>query len=97
MKSSAGLLGLLLVVAAFSPQGHAQPEALSAPTTCCFTFSSRKIPLQKLKSYCVTSSQCQEEAVIFRTKLNKEVCAKLKERWVQNYMRHLEQKPTLRR
>ncbi|PNJ34581.1 CCL13 isoform 2, partial [Pongo abelii] len=54
-------------------------------STCCFTFSSKKISLQRLKSYLITTSS-------FRTKLGKEICADPKEKWVQNYMKHLGQK-----
>ncbi|EAW80205.1 CCL13 isoform 2, partial [Pan troglodytes] len=55
------------------------------PSTCCFTFSSKKISLQRLKSYVITTSS-------FRTKLGKEICADPKEKWVQNYMKHLGRK-----
>ncbi|XP_006833678.1 PREDICTED: c-C motif chemokine 13 [Chrysochloris asiatica] len=84
-------LSLLLAVAAFSSQMLAQPDALSSPTTCCFTFPSRKIPLQMLRSYRNTTSHCSQKAVIFRTKRAKEICANPKEKWVQSHMKHLEQ------
>ncbi|XP_057357157.1 C-C motif chemokine 13 [Manis pentadactyla] len=88
---SAVLLCLLLTTATFSTQMLAQPDALSALSTCCFTFNNKRIPLQKLKSYRITSSQCPQEAVILRTKLGKDICVSPKEMWVQNYMKHLDQ------
>ncbi|XP_022422543.2 C-C motif chemokine 13-like [Delphinapterus leucas] len=60
---------------------------------CCFTFNHKKIPLQRLKSYGITSSQCPQAAALFRTKLAKDIGANPKEKWVWNYMKHLGQKP----
>uniref|UniRef100_A0A2K5PBL8 Chemokine interleukin-8-like domain-containing protein n=1 Tax=Cebus imitator TaxID=2715852 RepID=A0A2K5PBL8_CEBIM len=79
MKVSGALLCLLLITAAFSPQGLV--HELSVPSICCFTFSSKKISLQRLKNYRITNRQCLQKAVI--TKLGKEIC---------NYMKCLGQK-----
>uniref|UniRef100_A0A2R8MXM6 C-C motif chemokine n=1 Tax=Callithrix jacchus TaxID=9483 RepID=A0A2R8MXM6_CALJA len=91
MKVSGAPLCLLLLTAAFSPQGLAQPGALNVPSVCCFKFSSKKISLQRVKNYRITNRRCPQKAVIFRTKLGKEICADPKEK-VQNYMKRLGQK-----
>uniref|UniRef100_A0A5F7ZI24 C-C motif chemokine n=2 Tax=Macaca TaxID=9539 RepID=A0A5F7ZI24_MACMU len=67
-------------------------DSVSIPITCCFNVINRKIPIQRLQSYTrITNTQCPKEAVIFKTKWGKEVCADPKERWVRDSMKHLDQ------
>ncbi|CAH6785786.1 eotaxin [Phodopus roborovskii] len=89
MKISSVLLCLLLVAAAFTSQVLAHPGSISA--SCCFVMTNKKIPKPLLKSYKkITNSRCTLKAIVFKTKLGKDICADPKQKWVQDAIKHLD-------
>ncbi|XP_048222902.1 eotaxin-like [Perognathus longimembris pacificus] len=86
MKVSAALLCLLLT--AISPQGLAEPA--SVPTICCFTLTiNRSVAREPQKNH---HSRCRQKAIIFKTKLGKEIGPGSNWKWVQDSIKNLDQK-----
>uniref|UniRef100_A0A8C3YG88 Chemokine interleukin-8-like domain-containing protein n=1 Tax=Catagonus wagneri TaxID=51154 RepID=A0A8C3YG88_9CETA len=65
---------------------HSPTEKIHVPPTCCFTYTSQKIPFQYVVVYFKTSSQCPIPAVI----KGLYICANPTHIWVQEYIRALE-------
>ncbi|KAM9005687.1 C-C motif chemokine 3-like 1 [Sarcophilus harrisii] len=92
MKVSGAVLFLVLVTAALCCQVHASPEGPSTPTTCCFEFTTRKIPPKLVVSYETTSSRCAKEGLVFVTRRGLQICTNPKEQWVQDIKNQLDKK-----
>ncbi|XP_043820498.1 C-C motif chemokine 4-like [Dromiciops gliroides] len=92
MKVSCTLLSLVLIIAALCCQVYAAPDGPSTPTTCCFDFTTKKIPLKFVVSYENTSNRCSKEGLIFLTRRGFQICTNPKEQWVQDIKNHLDKK-----
>ncbi|XP_021069716.1 C-C motif chemokine 8-like [Mus pahari] len=91
MKIYTVLLCLLLIAVTVSPEELAGPD--KTPVSCCFSVTTRKIPLRVLQSYeRINNNHCHREAVIFQTKRGRSICVDPKQKWVQEYMEVLDQK-----
>ncbi|XP_054989873.1 regakine-1-like [Sorex araneus] len=74
----------------------ASAEAVEEPGTkrivCCFSFLTRKIPLQFVESYARTNNSCPKPGVIFHTRRGRQICADPKQDWVKNYIQRLDRR-----
>ncbi|NXG45242.1 CCL4 protein, partial [Psilopogon haemacephalus] len=59
------------------------------PTTCCFTYQTRRVPSRLILSAYTTSSSCAQPGVILVTK-KKELCADPRQPWVQEQLRRFQ-------
>ncbi|KAJ7308943.1 hypothetical protein JRQ81_008223 [Phrynocephalus forsythii] len=84
------LLLLLLLLGAFCPPVASAPVGSDPPTSCCFSYTSKRIPRSYVADYYETNSRCSQPAVVFITRKGREICANPAERWVQEYTNDLE-------
>ncbi|XP_025218372.1 C-C motif chemokine 4 isoform X4 [Theropithecus gelada] len=85
MKLCVTVLSLLVLVAAFCSPALSAPMGSDPPTSCCFSYTVRKLPRNFVVDYYETSSLCSQPAVV-----GKQVCADPSETWVQEYVNDLE-------
>ncbi|XP_029992117.1 C-C motif chemokine 3-like [Sphaeramia orbicularis] len=74
MKSILLVLGLLLVSICCC---NARPKAVgysSMPVDCCFSFSSLRLSLKRVKSISRTHSGCAKEGFIVQTVRGRQIC-----------------------
>ncbi|XP_052615595.1 C-C motif chemokine 4-like isoform X1 [Peromyscus californicus insignis] len=90
MKLCVSALSLLLVMAAFWAPALSAPIGSDPPTSCCFSYTTRKIPRNFVTDYYETSSLCSKPAVVFLTRKGKQVCADPSQPWVNEYVNDLE-------
>ncbi|XP_055476347.1 C-C motif chemokine 4 [Psammomys obesus] len=90
MKLCVSTLSLLLLGAAFCAPGLSAPMGSDPPTSCCFSYTSWKLPRTFVVDYYETSSLCSKPAVVFLTRKGRQVCADPSEPWVNEYVNDLE-------
>uniref|UniRef100_A0A2K6BQ83 C-C motif chemokine n=1 Tax=Macaca nemestrina TaxID=9545 RepID=A0A2K6BQ83_MACNE len=92
--SKRSLLGIqfCFVLFCFALVSFCHPSWMGSdpPTSCCFSYTARKLPRNFVVDYYETSSLCSQPAVVFQTKRGKQVCADPSETWVQEYVNDLE-------
>ncbi|XP_009969482.3 C-C motif chemokine 13-like [Tyto alba] len=84
MAKAAGVVCALLLLAALCCQSLAQ-RALAMPDKCCFNFQSRRIKRDNVVACYSTSPECPHQAVIFRVRSGREICAQATRAWVKRY------------
>ncbi|KAM5308283.1 C-C motif chemokine 15-like isoform 2-T4 [Glossophaga mutica] len=95
MKLSAAALPFLILAAALGPPAHAflwsgSPSYVGYPPgDCCLSYLLYKFECTNMKNYYVTSSECHQPGVIFKTKQLDEICADPREDEVLDCMRKL--------
>ncbi|XP_077066010.1 monocyte chemotactic protein 1B-like [Siphateles boraxobius] len=77
---------MFLLLLSFIHLTSSSPLALEVISTCCFQFSSIKIPLSRVVSFYRTSSSCPTQAVVFRTVIGREICVHPKTFWVSDHV-----------
>ncbi|KAL6056261.1 hypothetical protein STEG23_020630 [Scotinomys teguina] len=91
MAGPATIIASLLLVACM---GCIFPtDSVTIPSSCCTSFTPKKIPGKLLVSYQLTNgSVCRKAGVIFITKGGHKICSDPKLPWVQKYIQHLDAK-----
>ncbi|XP_077167674.1 C-C motif chemokine 4 homolog [Paroedura picta] len=91
VNASACTLTLMLLFA-MCCQTFAAPEGIDPPTSCCLSYTSKRIPRHYLSKYYETSSKCPQPGVVFVTRKGVLICANPLEKWVQDHMDYLGRK-----
>ncbi|KAF7653859.1 hypothetical protein LDENG_00077720 [Lucifuga dentata] len=62
------------------------------PKKCCFRFNDRPVAKEKVVDYVRTSQQCTNPAVVFKTVLGRQLCARPSDSWVKELISYLDNK-----
>ncbi|XP_028692042.1 C-C motif chemokine 14 isoform X2 [Macaca mulatta] len=61
------------------------------PSECCLTYTTHKILRQRIMDYYETNSQCSKPRIVFITKRGHSICTNPRDKWVQDYIKHMEE------
>ncbi|XP_009283718.1 C-C motif chemokine 3-like [Aptenodytes patagonicus] len=84
MAKAAGVVCAVLLLTTLCCQSLAQ-RAPAMPDKCCFNFQTRRIKRDNVVACYRTSPECPHQAVIFRVRSGKEICAQASRAWVKKY------------
>ncbi|XP_053131542.1 uncharacterized protein LOC128336224 isoform X4 [Hemicordylus capensis] len=92
MKASvaACAISLLFLLALCCSSTFSAPVGYDVPTSCCLSYTKKKMPLNRVASYYKTNSRCSQPAIVFTTKKGHDVCANPAEPWVRQLVEHLQ-------
>uniref|UniRef100_A0A2K6EAM6 C-C motif chemokine ligand 14 n=1 Tax=Macaca nemestrina TaxID=9545 RepID=A0A2K6EAM6_MACNE len=62
-----------------------------SPSECCLTYTTHKILRQRIMDYYETNSQCSKPRIVFITKRGHSICTNPRDKWVQDYIKHMEE------
>ncbi|XP_010142587.1 PREDICTED: C-C motif chemokine 3-like [Buceros rhinoceros silvestris] len=86
MAKTDGVVCALLLLTTLCCQSLAQ-RAPAMPDKCCFNFQMRRIKRDNIVACYPTSPECPHNAVIFRVRGGKEICAQASRPWVKRYQK----------
>ncbi|KAM9503907.1 C-C motif chemokine 4-like [Salvelinus alpinus] len=89
MKTTCLALGLLLLTVSQSYAIHSPLE--SSPDSCCFSFSTMKVPPKKIDSIQKTHSGCPRPAFVVKTVEGRVICFQSSVPWVQKAFNRVKQ------
>ncbi|KAK3536107.1 hypothetical protein QTP70_029256 [Hemibagrus guttatus] len=91
--SACRLILLSVVVVLLSAATLTEGMRYKAKTNaCCYSFYQRPLKSSMVASYSLTSPQCSKQAILFKTKRGKDVCANPIDAWVKELVTFLDSK-----
>ncbi|XP_026527274.1 C-C motif chemokine 4-like [Notechis scutatus] len=89
MRASAQTAGALALLALLVLMLSSSILAYDTPTSCCFSYTKKKIPRNLVTDFYETNGKCSQPAVVFITRRKLLLCSNPAEKWVQDYMNYL--------
>ncbi|XP_055112945.1 C-C motif chemokine 14 isoform X3 [Symphalangus syndactylus] len=89
--SVAAIPFFLLITIALGTKTESSSRGPYHPSECCFTYTTYKIPRQRIMDYYETNSQCSKPGIVFITKRGHSICTNPSDEWVQDYIKDMEE------
>ncbi|XP_008562177.1 PREDICTED: C-C motif chemokine 14 [Galeopterus variegatus] len=85
------LLLLIITTVALGAEAGSSSRGPYHPTACCFSYITHALPRRWITDYYETSGQCSKPGVVFLTKKGHSICTNPSDKWVQDYIKDLEE------